>query len=240
MAEKSPTLRLEDKRQAADRLYAAMFRPEEKKLRRTALIIAIMIHVAFIFARFPEIKQAIRPEEEQRQIIVVRPYVPPPPQIEQKPQIVVQKQVKKVPIPDPTPDQPEPIRAQSPEVVFDAPITSATDVLIGVPEAPPQTGPLLAGVGDVTNPELIQATKLSPVYPELARKARIEGNVILQAVVHKDGTVGEIMVLRCNRPNLGFEESAIEAVRQWRYRPATQNGRPVDVYFTVKVDFLLQ
>ena len=63
--------------------------------------------------------------------------------------------------------------------------------------------------------------------------------MILQAIIHADGSVGELEVLRCNRPSMGFEESAIFAVSQWRYSPATQNGRPVEVYFTVFVEFKL-
>jgi protein TonB len=98
---------------------------------------------------------------------------------------------------------------------------------------------LLAGIGDVTNPQLIPESKVEPEYPELARVARLEGNVILQAVIHSDGTVGEIEVLRSSRPNMGFEDAAIDAVKQWEYNPALQNGRPVDVYFTVFVEFKL-
>ena len=41
-------------------------------------------------------------------------------------------------------------------------------------------------------------------------------------------------------PDYGFEEAAVEAIRQWRYRPATRNGQPVSVYFTVLVEFKLQ
>ena len=51
--------------------------------------------------------------------------------------------------------------------------------------------------------------------------------------------MGDISVIRVNRPSLGFEESAILAVLQWRYEPALQNGKPVEVYFTVVVDFSL-
>ncbi len=91
----------------------------------------------------------------------------------------------------------------------------------------------------MTNPKLIQESKVQPEYPELARVARLEGNVILQAIIHADGTVGDLEVLRCNRPNMGFEDAAIEAVRHWRYEPATQNGKPVEVYFTVFVEFKL-
>ena len=90
-----------------------------------------------------------------------------------------------------------------------------------MPEPPPPSGPLLAGVGDVTNPVLIEESKIEPEYPELARVARLEGNVILQAIIRADGIGGRRRgAADCNRPNMGFEESAIEAVKQWRYKPA--------------------
>ena len=49
--------------------------------------------------------------------------------------------------------------------------------------------------------------------------------------------VGDLELLRCDRPDLGFEAAAMAAVRQWRYVPARLDGRPVDVYFTVFVSF---
>ena len=88
-------------------------------------------------------------------------------------------------------------------------------------------------------PVLIESTKLTPLYPELGRKAKLTGSVILEAVVLKDGTVSNIKVLRTPRRGMGFEEAAIDAVKQWRFRPALQNGQPVDVYFTVVVEFEL-
>jgi len=99
--------------------------------------------------------------------------------------------------------------------------------------------PLYAGIGGVTNPELILSTKKQPTYPESARKAKVSGQVILQVVVHKDGTVGDIQVLRSPGSNLGFDEAAIASVKQCRYKPGLQNGKPVDVYFTIVVDFVL-
>jgi TonB family protein len=98
--------------------------------------------------------------------------------------------------------------------------------------------PLYAGVGGVSNPELI--SKKQPIYPEIARKAKVSGQVILQVVVRKDGSVGDISVLRSPGSKFGFDEAAIAAVKQWRYKPAQQNGKPVDVYFTVVVDFVLE
>ena len=88
-------------------------------------------------------------------------------------------------------------------------------------------------------PVLIESTKLTPLYPELARKAKLTGRVILEAVVLKDGSVSDIKVLRTPRPGMGFEKAAMDAVKQWRFRPALQNGVAVDVYFTVVVEFEL-
>jgi len=100
--------------------------------------------------------------------------------------------------------------------------------------------PLQAGIGGVTNPELILETRVQPKYPEIARKAKVAGRVILQAIVRQDGSVGDIQVLSSPGKNFGFDESAVEAVRQWRYKPGLQNGKPVDVYFTVVVEFTLK
>jgi protein TonB len=189
-----------------------------------------------MLVNFPDFGETMMPKKKASQV-VVKKYVPPPPKIERR-QVVKKKIVKKVPIPDPTPDEPEPIREPEPEILDD-PIPPDVEILIGTPEPPPPTGPLIAGVGDVTNPRLIDESKVQPEYPELARVARLEGNVILQAIIHADGSVGDLEILRCNRPNMGFEDAASSAVAQWRYSPATQNGRPVEVYFTVFVEFKL-
>jgi TonB family protein len=97
--------------------------------------------------------------------------------------------------------------------------------------------PLYAGIGGVTNPELIPSSQVQPHYPEKARKEKIQGKVVLQAVIHKDGSVGDIQVLQSPGAKFGFDQSAIAAVRQWRYTPGLLNGKPVDVYFTVTVAF---
>ncbi len=202
------------------------------------IVAAILIHVIVFMINFPEIKYVPQSERAERKVLKVRKYVPPPPKVERK-QIQQKKLVKKVPVPDPTPDEPEPIIEPEPEIVVED-IPDDVDILIGEPEPPPQTGPLMAGVGGVSMPELIPGTRVKPEYPELARRARIEGKVFLRAVIRKDGTVGDIKVLKEPPGNLGFSEKAIAAVSQWRYRPATQNGRPVDVYMTVTVNFTLE
>jgi len=100
--------------------------------------------------------------------------------------------------------------------------------------------PLLAGVGSVTNPVLIKESKVDPVWPEEARESGLEGSVILQALILPDGTVDDVKVLKAdpdNRP--WFIDSAREALRQWRYEPATKDGEPVPAYFTVFMEFKL-
>ena len=106
----------------------------------------------------------------------------------------------------------------------------------GIPDIPDYV--LYAGVGGVTNPELITSSKVQPTYPKIARKGKVSGQVILQVVVRKDGTVGDIQVMRSPGSKFGFDEAAIAAVKQWRYEPALDKGEPVDVYFTVAVDFV--
>lgn len=93
---------------------------------------------------------------------------------------------------------------------------------------------LMAGVDGVTNPKLRR--KIAPSYP--SRGNFETAQVILQAIVDTDGSVGDVRVIRCNNPGKGFERAAKRAVRRWRFDPATKDGKPVAVYFTVVVDFL--
>ena len=78
--------------------------------------------------------------------------------------------------------------------------------------------------------------KPQPTYPALARQARIQGQVVLHAIIDKDGRVSELSVIS-GHPLL--VQSALEAVRQWRYRPTTLNGEAVEVDTTITVTFVL-
>ncbi len=89
----------------------------------------------------------------------------------------------------------------------------------------------------LTLPEIVPESRKEPRYPEAVRRFRLYASVLLQVLVREDGTVGEMTVLRCTRQRVGFEEAALEAVRQWRYRPATLAGHPFAAAITVKVDF---
>ena len=78
--------------------------------------------------------------------------------------------------------------------------------------------------------------KVQPVYPPLARQARIQGTVVLQAQISKTGDI-ENLQLVSGHPMLA--PAAIEAVKQWKYKPYLLNGEPVEVETTVQVNFSL-
>lgn len=80
--------------------------------------------------------------------------------------------------------------------------------------------------------------RVEPEYPSVARDARLSGRVILRAVVGLDGSVEQVEVVKS--PNDLLTRAAESALRQWRYRPATIRGKPVRVWFTVRVDFVLR
>jgi protein TonB len=115
-------------------------------------------------------------------------------------------------------------------------------VVGGIPEAPPPPpppptpepapkGPVRVG-GQIKEPTKIR--NVPPVYPEVAKQARVQGVVVLEAVISPAGEVTNVKVLR-GSPLL--DDAAVSAVKQWRYSPTTLNGQPVAVVMTVTVNF---
>ncbi len=78
--------------------------------------------------------------------------------------------------------------------------------------------------------------RVQPEYPPLARSARIQGSVELSALISKQGTIENLQV-RSGHPML--VSAAVNAVRQWRYRPYVLNGEPVEVETQITVNFIL-
>jgi TonB family protein len=106
----------------------------------------------------------------------------------------------------------------------------------GIVQPPPPKSnnkPVRQG-GNVQAAKLIN--KVAPVYPTLAIQAHIAGTVVLHVIINKQGTVREVEMVS-GHPLL--EKSAIDAVKQWRYRPTLLNGRAVEVDTTVDVEFKL-
>jgi protein TonB len=93
------------------------------------------------------------------------------------------------------------------------------------------------GAGMVA-PEVV--FRVDPVYPELARRMRREGLVIVRAEIGRDGQVHDAQVATAQPPGIGFEQAALDAVRAWKFRPATLAGRPVAVLYHLTVRFRLR
>jgi protein TonB len=101
------------------------------------------------------------------------------------------------------------------------------------PVAPPSAAPLAVG-GRIRAPQKIH--DVPPVYPAIAVQARIEGLVILEAVIGPDGHVRDLRVLRSVAL---LDQAALDAVRQWTFTPTLLNGEPVAVAMTITVQFRL-
>jgi protein TonB len=98
-----------------------------------------------------------------------------------------------------------------------------------------QEKPLLVG-GKVQSAKLIKHP--APAYPAIAKNARIQGTVVLQAIIGKDGAVRNLAVVGAASPLL--IPSAMEAVKQWLYQPTLLNEEPVEVITEISVIFALQ
>jgi TonB family protein len=89
--------------------------------------------------------------------------------------------------------------------------------------------------GDVHAPVVVE--KVEPLYTKEARKARISGIVVIEAVIGRDGLV---KIAKVVKPlPFGLDQAAVDAVKQWKFEPATLQGKPVDVFYTLAVSFSL-
>jgi TonB family protein len=87
-----------------------------------------------------------------------------------------------------------------------------------------------------TQPQEID--RVMPRYPAAARRASVQGSVVVRGIVRRDGSIDNVEIIQ-DLPH-GLGEEARRAVSRWRFRPATFRGEPIDVYYTVTVNFRLQ
>ena len=102
------------------------------------------------------------------------------------------------------------------------------------PSIPPAPSVRPPRVSHVMEGNLIR--RVQPEYPALAKQARIQGSVVLRAVIDREGTIQDLHVIS-GHPLL--VQAAINAVRQWRYKPYYLNDQPVEVETQVTVNFTL-
>ncbi|HOC42858.1 MAG TPA: TonB family protein [Thermoanaerobaculales bacterium] len=106
------------------------------------------------------------------------------------------------------------------------------------PTAAVREGDLVTPGPGVTRPVLL--TQVTPEYPKMAQRTGVEGEVEVEVLVGADGAVEDVRVVTVSRPGVGFERATTDAVRQWRYKPATKNNVNVRMWVTVRVPFSLR
>jgi TonB family protein len=167
----------------------------------------------------------------QDEDISFRQFQPPPPKKQPKKRKVLVRKKAAV-IPDPDPDEPEPTQMYAWE---------SDDQNMENEESwtydPEGRGPLFADGINVKKPECY--VKILPIYPDLARKAKRKGVVILQVIWDTNGRIRSAKVMSSPGKQFGFDDAAINAVKKWKCYPATVGGRKVEIYGTVTVNFIL-
>ncbi len=214
----------------------------ERRSMRWAIVGAVVLHVALFVVRIPFEPSVPDWQAPERAVFAVKQLrferpEPEPQQALPRPK----RAVKRIPIPDPTPDDPEPILPDEPEIeipLLDIDALGIDDFFI--PDGPPARGPsgrqAVRLGGDIVPP--VKLSGDTPVYTEEARQGRVQGVVILEAVIDEQGDVSEVKILK-GLP-LGLSETAVAAAEQWKFRPALRNGEPVPVYYNLTVKFSLQ
>lgn len=128
--------------------------------------------------------------------------------------------------------------------------TETTATTATVAEAPPEPPPVAEPAPEPvdtarvysavpaggTQPE--EVDRVIPRYPRAARNAGVQGAVVVRGIVRRDGTIDNVEVIKDLPYGLGDE--ARRAVSRWRFRPATYRGEPIDVYYTVTVNFRMR
>lgn len=234
--------------------------PDDKRALRVALFIALIFHILLFVVRFAADAQIFIPENKT--FVTLRPLAGPPqmagggqPRTAPKKLEIPKPKPQPLPFPDPTPDDPEPLYEPVPDPAPQIVAQIGNELSIGDISAPPGTGGFGgnsrgSGTGNSVGPgdgvygvgggvkAPIAVFQPLPLYTEDARKARVEGLVLLQAIIRKDGSVDSFKVIR--GLGYGLDESAINTIAtKWRFKPGTLNGQPVDVQANIEVSFRL-
>src|ERR1039457_4663000 len=227
-----------------------------KRLSTTILSFVLQVGLIGILILIPLIYTDALPKQQLMTFLVAPPPPPPPPP---PPAAAVVKVVKvqselvngQLRTPTKIPQKVQMIKEEEAP-----PDLGAGGVPGGVPGGIPggSTGGVIGGilsstpvaVPKVATPQRVRVStgvatgllikKVTPTYPALAKQARIQGHVLLQAEISKEGTIQNLQLIS-GHPMLA--PAAIEAVKQWRYKPYLLNGEPVAVETQVVVNFSL-
>ncbi|MFW6175811.1 MAG: TonB family protein [Acidobacteriota bacterium] len=209
---------------------------DDRRVLRACFVAAVLVHGAVLLLPAPWSDASAAPEPPPRTVYRVQDFrlpEPEPPPAETPPP--PREASRSVPVPELLVDEPprEPTPLPDPDLEAPAEVAFAIPDVPGPPPSEPEDEGPVHVVGEVVPPEPVHTPR--PRYPEIARRAGRTGTVIVQATIDREGTVTDVEVLR-GAP-LGMTEAAVEAVRRWRFRPATREGRPVAVYYQLTVRF---
>jgi protein TonB len=222
----------------------------------TALSFILQVGLLGVLVLIPLIYTEALPKQQLMTFLVAPPPPPPPPPPPAAAPVVKQVKVQteldngQLRTPTAIPKKIAMIKEE------EAPPSAGAGVVGGVPGGVPggQMGGVIGGiisstpvaVPKVATPQRVRVSqgvteglilkRVQPTYPPLARSARIQGSVVLQAVIGKDGS---IQGLRAVSGHPMLTPAAIDAVKQWRYKPYFLNGEPVEVDTQITVNFTL-
>jgi periplasmic protein TonB len=240
-----------------DSLIESGGRLKTKRGLTTTISVIFQIGLLMVMILIPLIFTEALPKQQLMTFLVAPPPPPPPPPPAAAPVRVV-KQIQtdivngQLRTPTKIPEKVQMIKEEE----APPPAMASTGGVGGVPGGVPggQMGGVIGGiisstpmaVPKVATPTRVRVSqgvstgllvrKVNPNYPPLARQARIQGQVLLQAEISKDGSIQNLRLIS-GHPMLA--PAAIEAVKQWKYKPYLLNGEPVEVETQVQVNFTL-
>jgi protein TonB len=210
-------------------------------MRKYTLVFSVIAHLGVIAAVYiaPAFATDELPEPPRTTaFIIVRPVMPEPPPVAIARNTPAPSNAAPIEPPDGVKPEP-PVTIESapvdPGAIVGGPSLGDFGPVNDVVAAPP---PQLRPKEPVPVGGIVQAPRkiaeVAPIYPPIALAARKGGLVILQAVIDEEGLVREVKVLRSDPL---FDQSAMNAVKQWRFTKPTLNGEPIPVVMTVTVTF---
>src|SRR5437762_4042914 len=239
-----------------DSLIESGGRLRTKRGATTVFSFVLQVALIGVLVLLPLLFTEALPKTQLMTFLVAPPPPPPPPPPAAAPVKVV-KQIQtdiingQLRTPTKIPEKVQMIKEEE----APPPVTSMAGVVGGVPGAAGgQMGGVIGGiinstpvaVPKVATPQRVRVSqgvtqglllrKIQPAYPPLARQARIQGSVLLQAEISKDGSIQNLRLIS-GHPMLA--PAAIEAVKQWKYKPYILNGEPVEVETQITVNFTL-
>jgi protein TonB len=238
-----------------DSLIESGNRFKTKRLSTTVLSFTLQVLLIGVLILIPLIYTDALPKTQLMTFLVAPPPPPPPPPPPAAAAVKVVKMVSEVVNGELRQPSKIPSKVQMIREDEAPPDLGAGGVPGGVPGGIPggSAGGVIGGIlsstaalPKVATPQRVRVSsgvstgllikKVTPNYPQLAKQARIQGSVVLQAEISKEGTIQNLQLIS-GHPMLA--PAAIEAVKQWRYKPYLLNGEPVAVETQVVVNFSL-